>query len=266
MLTKEDKMVAKKKEEGVKLSAVRPFVDKRYLKCRLTGINPLIVHAWAQKALMEMLGKQRKHPKGGRPIREPEEEYEAAKYKDINGKDAFLAAGVKNAMVTAVTSVDGMTKVGARQSFFIYGTVDQERVTILFDKKKDGKMREDMVRLGGPSNPADIRFRPEYQDWEADIVVEYNALMISKDQFLNLLALAGYAVGLHEWRPEKDGNYGRFEVTNVEELKKRPKWDRSTIYLRKKETSVWSAIKALEEEKAISGKEVAKAIKKEADA
>jgi hypothetical protein len=256
--------MANKKSEA-KLSAVKPFVDIKFLKCRIVGKDSLIVHAWSQKALMQILAKHRGHPKGGKGSRYPEDECEAAKYKDINGDDAFLAAAVKNAMVTAVTSVDGMTKVSARQSFFVYGTVDKERVTIIFDKENDGKMREDMVRLGGATNPADMRFRPEYIDWQADLIIEYNALVISKEQVLNLLALAGYAVGIHEWRPEKNGSNGRFEIDSnaVQVLTKKPTWDLSTVYLRKKETSTWSAIKAIEENIAVSGKAAKGEAKKE---
>lgn len=250
----------KAKQQDIKLNPLRPLIDERYLEVMIEGTSPLIVHAWSQKALKEILAKQRKHAKGGREVREPEREYLDARYKDIEGDDAILAAAVKNAMVTSVSSVEGMTKVSARQSFFVTGWPDKERPKIIFDKKVDGKLREDMVRLGGPSNPADLRFRPCYYDWKCQLYIQFNALVISKEQVVNLLALAGFSVGLHEWRVERDGDFGKFEVIQVDEVKK-PKWDKSTKFLRRNQVSVWSMIKALEEDRAIPGDEAVKAKK-----
>ena len=240
-----------KKKTGVK--GFVPMMDKKFLKVRIVGLSPLLVHAWAQKALIDILAKQRKHPKGGHDKREPLVEYEASKYLDINGDDAILASAVKNAMVTACTSEASMKKVMARQAFFVFGVEDMERPKIIFDKENDGKMRDDMVRLSGSGSKADVRFRPCYYNWQADVVIEYNAKVISRDQTLNLLALAGDAVGIFEWRPEKNGDYGRFEIGDIEDLEERPKWDRSSLYLRKKDISVWGAIQALEANVGVSG-------------
>jgi hypothetical protein len=74
--------------------------------------------------------------------------------------------------------------------------------------------REDMVRVG--MGKADIRYRGEFPDWEVALDVRYNARAIALEQVVNLFSIAGFSVGVGEWRPEKDGSYGTFEVKTVE--------------------------------------------------
>jgi len=72
-------------------------------------------------------------------------------------------------------------------------------------------MREDMVRVG--MGVADIRYRPQFDPWAAKVRIAFNAAAISPEQIANLLDIAGFGVGVGEWRPEKDGSFGRFHVS-----------------------------------------------------
>jgi hypothetical protein len=85
------------------------------------------------------------------------------------------------------------------------------------------RMREDMVRVGGKgpgTGVADLRYRAEYSPWECQLRIQYNANSLSLGQVLNLTRLAGLSVGLCEWRPEKNGQYGRFDIIgDVKELR-----------------------------------------------
>lgn len=67
---------------------------------------------------------------------------------------------------------------------------------------------------------ADLRYRAEYVDWWARILVKYNTNVLSEAQILNLLNTGGFAVGVGEWRPERDGDYGRFHVATEAEIVK----------------------------------------------
>lgn len=176
------------------------------LDLKLVGTSPLIVHRWSEKAKKEMLDKQMKKAKQAKEAKDPQRDFEESLYKTEDGRYCFPAVGFKSAAVTACTSLGGVTKVAARQAFHVVG----EWVII---EGSEPRMREDMVRVG--MDTADIRYRGEFDPWFALLTVEYNANFFSAEQIVNLFDTAGFAVGVGEWRPEKDGLYGRFKVDGV---------------------------------------------------
>ena len=75
------------------------------------------------------------------------------------------------------------------------------------------KPREDMVRV--QSGSPDIRYRAEFIDWRITVPVELNETALSMEQLVNLFRIGGFAVGVGDWRPEKGGQHGRWEVEGV---------------------------------------------------
>lgn len=70
-----------------------------------------------------------------------------------------------------------------------------------------------MVRVGMGSS--DIRYRPEYTEWYAELNIEFNSGVVSVDQIHQLVKAAGYGCGVGEMRPEKGKfNFGRFKLAN----------------------------------------------------
>ena len=74
----------------------------------------------------------------------------------------------------------------------------------------DPVMRQDVVKIG--MNQTDLRYRPEFRDWAMVLRFEYDSQALAKDTILNLIQRAGFGVGLGEWRPERGGENGRFEL------------------------------------------------------
>lgn len=215
--------VTKKENVGIEL----PKLDIRLMEVAVVGDSPLIVHAWSAKAKKEMLDKQMKKAKPAREAKDPVADFEASMYRLADGGYGFPSVAFKNAAVTAGTSVAGLTKIQARQAFHILGEdADIEgafegskaRVNLVRIEGGTPGMREDMVRVG--MGTADLRYRPEFLDWHAKLLVRYNANVLSESQILNLLNVAGFAVGVGEWRPEKDGQYGMFHVATESDLAK----------------------------------------------
>lgn len=208
-----------------------PEIKIGTLEIAVVGDSPLIVHAWSEKAKKEMLGKQMGEAKSTKKSpKDPMEDFQQSLYKLDDGGYGFPSVGFKAAAVTACTSIDGVTKVAARQSFHITG----EQIPVVSAYRHDGnplvarydlvrikgsepEMREDMVRVG--MGTADLRYRGQFWPWYAVLRVFFNVGVLSQPQILNLINVAGFGVGVGEWRPEKDGVSGRFHVARSEDQK-----------------------------------------------
>jgi hypothetical protein len=187
------------KEQAIEVKRL----DIRSIRLTLEGDSPLISHKWAEKAKKEMLDKQMKKAKTAKEAKDPEKDYKDSLYEYPGGGFGFPTIGVKAAAVTAAAQCD-MFKTDARAAFHIDGDL----------VKIDGEpeMREDMVRVG--MGTADIRYRGMFPKWRTTFTLKYNASVLSAEQIVNLFNAAGFGVGIGEWRPQKNGSFGRFHVAN----------------------------------------------------
>lgn len=180
-----------------------PPIQIERLEITLIGDSPLIMHKWSEKAKKQMLDKQMKVAKTGKEAKDPEQDFQDCIYRDPQGKFAFPSVAFKNAAVSACRFTDGTKMTVARGAFHVEG----EFVPI---EDSEPIPREDMVRVG--MGTADIRYRAEFQNWKAKVRLSYNKHALSAEQIVHLFDLAGFGVGVGEWRPEKDGQFGRFHV------------------------------------------------------
>lgn len=178
------------------------------IEVAIYGASPLIMHAWSHKAKQQMLDKQMKVATSGKVAKDPQADFEQSIYVDTTGLPAFPSVAFKAAAVDAAIAMD-FKKVNLRQSFHIEG----DMVPILGD---DPRPREDMVRVG--MGTADIRYRAEFVRWGTLLPITLNTGLLSIDQLVHLLNAAGFGIGVGEWRPQRDGQFGRFRVaTEAEE-------------------------------------------------
>ena len=149
-----------------------------------------------------MLDKQMKKATGAKEAKNPEQDYKDSLYIHPDGGYGFPTIAFKAAAVDAATFVDGITKVEMRGAFHVIGEM----------AKIDGKPtpREDIVRVG--MAVADIRYRAEFKSWKTTLTITYNSRAISAEQITNMFQNAGFAIGVGEWRPQKNGRNGMFHV------------------------------------------------------
>lgn len=183
-----------------------PAPNIQTIKVGIKGLTPLIYNKWSEKAIKMIQDKQAKKANKGREAREPEKEYEASFYYNSKKEIAFPANSIKQSMVGASRSVEGVTMTLLRGAVFVVGD-EQGLVPVQYKLKQ---MRTDMVRVG--MGVADIRYRGEVVDWSMDLEIKFNADVLSAEQTINLLNIAGFAQGIGEWRPEKNGDHGTFTV------------------------------------------------------
>lgn len=203
----------------------------------IKGTTPLIIHAWSEKAKQMMLDKQRgkkvgaKHdikipvndfiesmywlteqPELGKDDEEAETNYEAAIV--AGAKFGFPVTGIKQSIITgAYRGGLDVKQTELRGTFFIEGATDASTTDIAEIIGSEPVMREDMVRVGGMSKSADIRYRGEFKEWEIPLRLTYHANgKYSLEQILNMVNYGGFYVGIGEWRPEKDGQFGMYKL------------------------------------------------------
>lgn len=187
----------------------------------IVGTMPLIVHNFSEKSKRQMLDAQqgRKSPK---QVRDPQAEYEAAFYRMKDGY-GFPVTAFKAATVGAARFYGKDVKMTElRQFLFMHGEISDKDPQALVPLFGEPKMREDVVRLGGPSRSADLRYRPEFREWGTTLLVTYVTTSLSRDSVLSLIDAGGLGIGVGEWRPEKRGEFGTYRIDpskNVEVIK-----------------------------------------------
>lgn len=196
--------------------ALKPM-DVRWLETTIHG-EDLITHRWSEKARKEMLANQqrskeeKKLAKMNREKKDPEGDFQGARYH-WDDKDWFPANGIKKAMVSAGYAL-GIPRSIVQRSVMVCGVDRRDYVEIKFARVV---MREDAVKVGPfGKRETDLRYRPEYQNWSADLRIRYRADVITAEQVLLLLRDAGFSIGIGEWRPERGGQAGTFEVASAE--------------------------------------------------
>lgn len=195
-----------------------PAINLKKATIVLAGQTPLITNNFseAKKADIEakQQGKAESAAKKGNKIRDPQSEFLGSLYNVPGqpGKYGIPAIGIKKMLVVAggrFTSEKMTTLRGAINILAPAGG-------ILPLDGSEPEMRTDVVRLAGMGRPADLRYRAEFKQWRLKVPVVFNADVLSLEQVVNLFQIAGFSVGLGEWRPENNGIYGQFSVEGAE--------------------------------------------------
>lgn len=240
-------MATKKTEETIE---IRP-IETVQVKIKIVGDSPLIMHAWSAKAKREILEKEIGATKTkARDPKNPIEDFVSSLYwltpmpteftSEAVGKIlpeskfGFPVTAFKQAAQSAAFRMGWTTSIMAmRGAFYILPdaegyyagdleiNLEKKRITVIPNTYKSEAMieihsdppvmREDMVRVA--KGAADIRYRGQLNNWWAEMIVSYNTNgMYSLEQIVNVINAGGFTCGVGEWRPEKDGMYGRYHV------------------------------------------------------
>lgn len=181
----------------------------------IIGTTPLIVHKFSEKARRQMLDAQQ-GKKAPKVARDPEADYQSAFYRTKDGY-GFPAVAFKACTVGAARFFGKDVRMtDLRQCLFFKGALSAADPQPLVELAGEPHMREDVVRLG--ISGTDLRYRPEFWPWSATLDVTYVKSMLTLDSVLSLIDAGGMGVGVGEWRPEKKGDYGTFQIDEAREV------------------------------------------------
>lgn len=176
-------------------------------------ISRLIMNRFDQKTMEQMLQDQMGIPREQTP-KVPRDCLERATMRNENGEICILPAAFKKSILSGATGLKKTSGLNLRSKMFVTG----HSIPIEYESKID---RVDMVRVGPWNNRvADIRFRPQFNNVTAILVMRFPS-KISQPMMDELINRGGEQ-GVGEWRPEKGGDFGTYEVkrtiTDLDEL------------------------------------------------
>ena len=121
---------------------------------------------------------------------------------------------IRSALISAAHKDLGIEKTLVRKALFFPSDAYPGGLRPL--DADDPDIREDFVRVG--ARQADLR-RLEFKHWRVNVVIKVDSDLMNEQDVINLVNRAGFSVGIGEWRPERGGEFGRFEFDTTEPIR-----------------------------------------------
>jgi hypothetical protein len=191
---------------------------------RIVGTAPYVQAKFSEKARQKMMAdmstpKAAKKAKTEREPRDYDRDFQQAQHVSTEGWNGIPCPAFRSAMIDACRTV-GLVMTKAKMSVFVIGDgLDRDEGTPLVRLIGKKPERTEML-VRNDNGGADIRIRPMWREWEADVTVEFDADMITPESVVNLLDRAGRQVGVGEGRPFSKNStgqgWGTFTVKTAE--------------------------------------------------
>jgi hypothetical protein len=201
--------------EGGVLTVTPP--NFKVAMAQIIGTSPLMVHRFHAKATLmakHQAGSRVNKGKTDKAPRDFESEYEAARYRDKKaGWDGFNAASIRGALISACRTA-GIKMTQMKLAAFIEADgMDEDGIPLV---RIYGEPVMDIRYARNETGVVDLRARPRYDEWHANLRIRFDADMIAFSDLANLLMRAGQQVGIGEGRPDSRKSagigYGLFDV------------------------------------------------------
>lgn len=187
----------------------------------LRGDMPLIYNQVNEKAKHELLlpaGRKNAAEKQSSLKHDPVAEFRNSVYRhggnDHPTRFYFPATAFKAALCTAALDMPGTKKAQIGRLVWCEGDrVDVYGIPKLFMA---------IVRSADMNRTPDVRTRAILPRWACQITVSYAIPLLKEAQITNLLAAAGFTVGIGDYRQEKGkGSYGQYSLVAPDEVEYR---------------------------------------------
>lgn len=185
----------------------------------IIGTSPLIMHKFSQKAKQQMLDAMQ-GKKNLKENKNPEKDYLESMYHLADGRVGFPTLGFKAATVggARLYKKNALPMTQVRQFLRFDGELSDDGNTILTPIEGTPVMREDYVTVGMAGR--DLRYRAQFTDWSAVLDVTYVPTALDENSVVSLIEAGGLSVGVGEWRPEKDGLNGTYQIDESRKIER----------------------------------------------
>ena len=197
------------------------------LQFTLAGVSPLIMHNLAagldtrspvSREIAEIAAKKGGNRTDADDLRLQELSCQRSLYLGADGKPTLPAAALRAMIEAGARTVRQGPQVRG-------GLLIEPEVLFRYDVKRYGGTLEKLVKTAQFTVPVVVqtksilRTRAKFDcPWSVVGVADVDEALVDEAQLTAWLALGGRRIGLGDWRPEKSGFHGRFDVEDVTEL------------------------------------------------
>ena len=196
-----------------------PATEIEVLIVRVRGTSPLLTHRF-----IELSGA--KAPK----TLSPEKQFQDGLYPCGEGYGLPTVA-FKKSIVRAFKDIQGHDMTTAKQRFFVQtapqGDVGAGMTLIETWDEGEGCYVPHGVPVPFTTSAVNrkthdrvITTRPMFRDWSAEFLCEHDMRAIPQEIMLAAIQSSGWGTGVGSWRPECDGEYGRYEIASVQVIQR----------------------------------------------
>jgi hypothetical protein len=192
-----------------------------FFKAKIQGTTAMLQHRFSEQA--EQPGTTRRVASGMTDT--PREAAEKAAYRKPDGSLYFPASSIGRLLRE---SGGGHKLKGSRKSAKYVvpaATLVLDESISLIDPETGKALRDFEVDSRPVVIPATkgriMRHRPRLEKWGGEFTIRINELLLEPKFLLQLLVEGGQQLGMGDYRPEKGGPYGTFQVVSWSEVERK---------------------------------------------
>ena len=191
----------------------------------ISGIRPIIMHSAQgldpklapniEKA--DITRKKGSNRTSSDDARLAEIECELSLWLDWEGRPTIPATALRSCIETGARKLKQGPQVRE-------GLIVNEVLSFEYDRERYGETRADLVKSTQFSAAVVVqrarllRTRAKFDmPWSCRFALDCDDELVDREMLETWLDIAGRRIGLGDWRPEKSGDFGRFELASIED-------------------------------------------------
>ena len=175
---------------------------------RIEGRTPLLVNRFLGEGVPET-EQPAYHTKNGKTARE---EAEQRLHKDKSGNPALTSDAALRTLINGGRFMKkGTTKITTTKGSLLYGIL---RIPTLYIPIEHERWEVDIRSVVIPKTGGRImRIRPRFDEWALTFQLDFDGEIVTLNELREIVNHASRKIGLGDFRPDRKGPFGVFDVT-----------------------------------------------------
>ena len=181
----------------------------------ISGTTPLLMNKFSDAAAMRASSGTAVAAVGDKGT--PKEQAATKVYIGHDGKPCIPQPNLYRCLIDAgVFFKSGRSKVTTQRSSLIPAAVELEGIELPLVSKEGWQVDTRAVRIPATGGRI-LAHRPVFNDWSIAFTLKVDTTLIGVKLMRELVDAAGRRIGLGDFRPDRKGPFGKFNVVNWKE-------------------------------------------------